>query len=215
MINSRLLAVFASLLLLAGGLAHAEGDPQAGKSKAGACAACHGPDGNSNSPQFPNLAGQHADYVYAQLKHFKSGERQNAIMAGQVANLSDQDMQDLAAYFSSLSMEVNAADKSLADQGEHIWRGGVPERNVPACSGCHGPTGAGMEGAGYPRIGGQKATYLVTQLQAYSAGKRSGYPKAEIMTAVASRLSDDQIKAVASFASGLYRKTDGESASGE
>lgn len=215
MINSRLLAVFASLLLLAGGLAHAEGDPQAGKAKAGVCAACHGADGNSNSPQWPNLAGQHADYLYAQLKHFKSGERQNAIMAGQVANLSDQDMQDLAAYFSTLTMEVNAADKSLVDQGERIWRGGVAERNVPACSGCHGPTGAGMKGAAYPKLGGQKAVYLANQLQAYSTGKRSGYPKAEIMTDVASRLSDKQIKAVASFASGLYRKTSDGSGSGE
>ncbi len=213
MINTRLFVIAVAMLLAVASAAHAAGDAEAGKGKAAACAACHGANGNSANPQWPNLAGQHEGYLYQQLKHFKSGERSNPVMAGQVANLSDQDMQDLAAYFAGLEMEVGAANEDIADKGEAIWRGGIPERNVPACAACHGPGGDGMKGAGYPRLGGQKATYLVSQLQAYRSGDRNGYDAATIMVDVAGPLTDEEIEAVASFASGLYipeNGTDGE-----
>jgi cytochrome c553 len=202
--KSRLFASVALALLLGATAAHAEGDPAAGKSKAAVCSACHGANGNSNNDQFPNLAGQNRTYIYQQLKHFKSGERQNAIMAGQVANLSDQDMQDLAAYFSTLTMEVGAANEDLADKGEHIYRGGIPAKGVPACSGCHGPAGYGNGPAAYPRISGQKAVYIAKQLKAYRSGERAGYAKAKIMQGVAHSLSDDEIQALSSYVSGLY-----------
>src|SRR5699024_229063 len=113
------------------------GDPQAGKQKAAACAGCHGADGNSPSEQFPSLAGQHASYLYEQLRLFKSGKRKSPIMQPQAAGLSDQAMKDLAAYFSSQTLRVGSASKALVEKGEHLFRGGVPATGVPACTGCH------------------------------------------------------------------------------
>lgn len=179
-------------------------DPQAGAQKAAACAGCHGGDGNSVTAQFPNLAEQHASYLYEQLRHFKSGERKNAIMQAQVANLNAQDLKDLAAYFASQKMRIGAADKTLVEQGEQLFRGGMPSEGVPACSGCHGPAGLGNPPAKYPRISGQKTQYLVQQLQDYRAGKRGDYPGAKVMQGVAGGLSDAQIEALASFLSGLH-----------
>lgn len=208
MMKSRLIALLALLLLSTAALAQVtiDGDAKAGKQKASACMACHGADGNSSNGQFPNLAGQHQSYLYLQLKHFKSHERKNPIMWGQVAKLSDQDMKDLAVYFSGLQMEVGTADKSLVDKGEHIFRGGIPAKNVPACAACHSAVGYGNPGVPYPRLAGQKAQYVATQLQNYRDDKRGDYPAAQIMNAVAKSLSDDEIQAVSSFVSGLYVK---------
>ncbi|MDN5851206.1 MAG: cytochrome c4, partial [Nitrococcus sp.] len=152
------------------------GHPQAGKQKAAICAGCHGADGNSPSGQFPKLAGQHASYLYEQLRLFKGGQRKSPIMQAQAANLSDQDMKDLAAYFSSQSMQVGSASRVLAERGERLFRGGVPAKGVPACTGCHGPAGLGNPPAKYPRISGQNASYLAEELRAYRAGKRGNYP---------------------------------------
>ncbi|MCO6440070.1 MAG: cytochrome c4 [Nitrococcus mobilis] len=185
-------------------MAFAGGNPRVGQQKAAVCAGCHGSDGNSPSGQFPSLAGQHASYLYEQLRYFKSGQRKNPIMQPQAANLSDQDMQDLAAYFAAQPLRVGAADKALVEQGEQLFRGGLSAKGVPACTGCHGPAGLGNPPAKYPRISGQKAAYLVQQLQDYRAGKRGGYPRGKVMQGVAAGLADEEIEALASFLSGLH-----------
>lgn len=207
MVHRRILAALALIALFA--TAHAQtlyvdGDPEAGESKAQSCAACHGAAGNSGNGEWPNLAGQHAKYLYDQLRHYKSGERENAIMAGQVGNLSDEDMRDLSAYYAGLEMEVGGANEDVVALGEKIYRGGLPAKDVPACAACHGPVGLGDPGANYPRLGGQKAQYTATTLQDYRSGARSGYEGADIMNAIAKNLSDEEIQAVSSFMSGLY-----------
>ena len=204
MLIKRLIMFLALLPLSAVALAFEGGHPQAGAQKAAACAGCHGRDGNSAAAQFPNLAGQHASYLYQQLRHFKSGERKNAIMQAQVAHLNAQDMKDLAAHFASQAMRIGAADKALVEQGAHLFRGGLSSKGVPACTGCHGPAGLGNPPAKYPRISGQKTQYLVKQLQDYRAGKRGDYPAAKVMQGVAAELSDAEIEALASFLSGLH-----------
>lgn len=181
----------------------AQGDVAAGQTKAVQCAACHGADGNSANPEWPKLAGQHSDYIYAQLMAFKSGERQNALMAGQVAGLNEADMKNLGAYYATLTMTVEEANPALVEKGEQIYRAGISEKGVPACTACHGPAGAGIAGAGFPRVGGQHATYLANQLKAYRAGERGG-AQAETMNAIAAKLDDAEIEALASYMSGLY-----------
>lgn len=204
MLLKRLITFLALIPLSVAVLAFEGGDPQAGKQKAAACAGCHGADGNSPSDQFPNLAGQHASYLYEQLHYFKSGKRKSPIMQPQAAGLSDQDMKDLAAYFSSQTMRVGAANKAFVEKGEHLFRGGIPDKGVPACTGCHGPAGMGNPPAKYPRISGQKAQYLAQQLQDYRAGKRGDYPGGGVMQDVAAELTDEEIKVLASFLSGLH-----------
>lgn len=207
----RQLPVLVTLVLLASPVAAqmVDGDPQAGASKAQACAACHGANGNSANPEWPNLAGQHADYIFAQLQFYQSGARENAIMQGQAAGLSEEDMADIAAHFASLEMEVGETSEALVDLGRSIYLGGIADKGVPACAACHGPAGEGIPGAGYPRLGGQKAVYVSQQLQAYRSGERAGYGQASVMTAIAGNLSDDEIEALASYVYGLY-PADGE-----
>ena len=202
--SHRLLPILAaSLLALASTATLAAGNPSAGQQKAGVCAGCHGADGNAANPVWPSLAGQHQSYLYQQLKLFKSGERANPIMAGQVANLSDQDMQDLAAYYARQELKLGEADPALVDQGQQLYLGGDPGNNLPACAACHGPAGAGNPAAVYPRVGGQNAQYVSAQLKAYRSGQRAGYPAAQIMVQIAERMSDADIEAVSSFIHGL------------
>ena len=176
------------------------GDEKAGETKAAACAACHGQGGNSMAPTFPKLAGQSAAYIVKQLAAFKSGERANPVMQPQAAALSDQDMKDLAAYFSMQKPGMGAADPKLAPVGEKLYRAGNKDTATPACIGCHGPDGAGNAAAGYPRLGGQPAAYVEAQLQAF----RSGTRKAPMMSKVTARLTDDEIRALSSYVSGLH-----------
>lgn len=204
MLMKRLITFFALAPLSVVVLAFEGGNPQAGKEKAAACAGCHGADGNSPSGQFPDLAGQHASYLYLQLTYFKSGQRESPIMQAQAANLSDQDMKDLATYFSGQSLQVGSASKALVDQGERLFRGGIPAKGIPACTGCHGPVGLGNPPAKYPRISGQKATYLAQELRDYRSGQRGDYPLGGTMQDVAAGLTDEQIKMLASFLSGLH-----------
>lgn len=204
MLTKRLITFLALMLLSVAVMAFEGGDPQAGRQKATACAPCHGIHGNAPSGPFPKLAGQHASYLYYQLRLFKSGQRESPIMQAQVANLSKQDMKDLAAYFASQTMTIGSASKALVEQGERLFRGGVPARGVPACTGCHGPAGLGNAPAKYPRISGQKAEYLAQELREYRAGTRGDYPKGRIMQGVAAKLTDEEIKALASFLSGLH-----------
>ncbi|MBL8226487.1 MAG: cytochrome c4 [Chromatiales bacterium] len=192
--------------LLALGLAApamAAGDAAAGQAKAITCAACHGVDGNSLNPEWPSLAGQHESYTIKQLQAFKSGARQNVLMSGQAMALSDQDMADLAAYFAGQKPARKTADPALVEAGEQIYRGGNKETGAPACLACHGPDGLGNITAAWPQVSGQHATYTAAQLAAYRSGQRSTDGDTQIMRNVAARLTDDEIKAVASYIQGL------------
>ena len=167
------------------------------------CVACHGADGNSPAPANPKLASQHPDYLDKQLTNFKSGERKSAIMAGMVAALPPEDMKNLAAYFGGQKQAPAAAkDKVLVAQGEKIYRGGIAAMGVPACTGCHGPTGAGIP-AMFPRLAGQHGEYIETQLKNFRNGERANDP-GKMMQLVALKMSDQDMKAVAEYITGLH-----------
>lgn len=206
-----LLAPVASVLLLAAFPATAGdnligGDASAGEAASAVCAACHGPGGNSVNPVWPKLAGQHAGYTFKQLQAFKlpqpESPRFNAIMHAQVQALDEETMKNLAAYFATQTMQVGAADPALVETGERIYRGGIPEKNVPACIACHGPAGDGNAAANYPKIGGQHAAYMVNQLKLYASGERRTDPN-QMMRNIASLMSEEEMQAVASYVQGL------------
>lgn len=164
------------------------------------CAACHGPDGNSLLPENPKLAQQHPEYIVKQLQEFKAVKRQNAIMNGMAAALSDDDMKNIAYWLASKkSVPGTAEDKELIAQGKRIYQGGVLERKIPACAGCHGPYAGGIP-AQYPRLSGQYASYAVAQLTAFRAGERNNNLQ---MTEVAAKLSDREIRAVSEYVASL------------
>lgn len=183
--------------------AMAEGNVSAGKTKSVACAACHGADGNSPSAMFPKLAGQGEAYLVKQLMNFKSGERQNAVMAPMVAGLSDEDMADLAAFYASKKMSPGAVAEDLLNAGKTLYQAGDRDRNVPACMACHGPSGEGVPAAKWPALSGQHADYVEAQLKAFADGTRSNDPNS-MMRDIASRLSAAEMKAVAAYVSGLH-----------
>ncbi len=182
---------------------YAAGDPAKAEKIAGqVCAACHGADGNSPLPMNPSLAGQHPEYLYKQLTEFKSGARNNPVMAGMVANLSAEDMLNLAAYYAGkTAAHLGADDKSMIDRGRTLYRAGNPSTSVAACAGCHSPNGAGMP-AQYPRLAGQHPDYIVAQLKAFRAGDRANDLN-EMMRATAVKLTDPEIAALAEYISGL------------
>lgn len=192
-----------AILALALPLVAQAGDASNGQAVAGQiCIACHGTDGNSPLPENPILAGQHEAYLLKQLHNYKSGTRENAIMAAIVAGLSDQDMRDVSAFYASQSPAgLAATDKDLAALGQRLFRGGDIEKGVAACSGCHSPNGAGIPKQ-YPRIASQHATYTAGQLKAFRSGQRAN-DENEMMRMVASRLSDQEIAALAEYLSGL------------
>ncbi len=182
----------------------AMGDAEAGKAKSATCAACHGAQGISAIPLNPNLAGQVPGYISAQLADFKAGIRKNAIMLGQSINLSQEDMDDLDAYYASLPAQVSSTlseeDLKLAEAGEKIYRGGYQERGISACMSCHGPSGHGIP-KNYPRVSAQHKEYLEQQLLAYKKGERVGYNG--IMYDIAFGLSEQQIKELSAYMAGL------------
>jgi cytochrome c553 len=180
----------------------AAGSKEAGQAKAATCAACHGMDGNSLNPEWPNLAGQHETYIVRQLTAFHGGERQNLLMSPMAAILTEQDMADLAAYFSSQTVRGGETEPSKAKLGQRVYRSGNVEGKVMACAGCHGPAGRGNAPASYPSIQGQQATYVALQLKAYKAGTRTTDPN-QMMRNMAAALSDEEIDAVASYVQGL------------
>jgi len=182
------------------------GDADAGQGKAAVCAACHGVDGNSVVPNWPKIAGQHADYLQRQLTLIKGGDRPVPEMAGITPGLSDQDMEDLAAYFSSQTPSPGLTDEALRVSGEQLYRSGNPATDVPACMSCHGPAGEGNPLSGYPHLAGQHAVYSEKMLTGFRAGTTWGANDAssKIMTGVANRLTDAEIKAVASYIQGLH-----------
>lgn len=198
--------VLVSLLLTLGltGVAQAAGDAQAGQGKVAVCGACHGVDGNSPAPNFPKLAGQGERYLLKQLHDIKSGNRQVVEMTGLLDNLNDQDMADIAAYFSSQKMSVGAADPKLVKRGEALFRGGKLEEGMPACTGCHSPNGAGIAAAGFPHLGGQHAQYVAKQLTDFREGNRTNDGDAMIMRSIAAKLSNKDIEAVSSYIQGLH-----------
>lgn len=198
------LAALAAAALLSG-QAVAQGKAQG--IAAQVCAACHTSDGNSIASANPKIAGQFPEYLDKQLRDFKAqgskkAARENAIMAGMVANLTDADMKGLATYYASQKLKpAAAADKDLAALGQKIWRGGNTASGVPACAGCHGPAGAGLPGQ-YPRLAGQYAEYVAAQLKAFKEGGRANDANGA-MRGVAARLTEREIRAVSEYAAGL------------
>lgn len=179
------------------------GDAAAGKAKAATCAACHGADGNSTNPEWPKIAGQHAAYIEKQIIDLKEATtRSNALMSGMIAGLSEQDIKDLSAFYATQTMSAGVAEESLVTLGQRIYRGGNAESGVPACMACHGPQGAGDPMGGFPRLGGQHATYVQAQLDAYREGTRSNDAK-RMMRDIALKMTPDEMKAVASYINGL------------
>jgi cytochrome c553 len=165
------------------------------------CAACHGPDGNSIAPIYPKLAQQHPEYIVKQLTEFKAGKRANPIMLGFASTLSEEDMKNIAYWVSAKPSKPGfAKEKDLVTLGERIYRGGIADRQVPACAGCHSPNGAGIP-AQYPRLAGQNADYAVAQLTAFRDGVRINSLQ---MTGVAAKLNDREIKAVSDYIAGLH-----------
>jgi cytochrome c553 len=164
------------------------------------CAACHTFDGSRGAPANPIIAGQHADYLAKQLHEFKSGKRKNAIMSGMAAPLTDDDIRNVAAFYASKEAKKGSSkDRDLVLLGEKIYRGGIAAKQVPACAACHSPNGAGIP-AQYPALSGQHADYTTAQLNAFRAGTRTNSAQ---MTAIAARMSDEEIKAVSDYVAGL------------
>lgn len=194
-----LLAVFSfSLALAAPNL-------DAGKKIASTvCIACHGADGNSLNAIWPSLAGQSPRYLVAQMKAFKDGKlRNNPSMAPMMAPLSEQDMINVAAYYSSQKRVIGAANKVNLKRGELIYRGGDEKKHISACIACHGPKGLGNAQAGFPSLSGQHAAYILEELNDYKAGRRTTDIN-QIMQQIAKRMSQDDMKAVANYISGLH-----------
>ncbi len=196
------------------------GDAAAGATKAAACAACHGVDGNASDPQYPKLAGQHEQYIARQLAQFKNGGRNNAIMLGFAATLSAQDMRDIGAHFAAQKVLPGVADDTVIAEGpnagrkfyevgQKLWRAGDATRGIPACQACHGPTGTGVPGA-YPALGGQHAQYTAAQLTAFRGGQvwGQGDQANAVMSGVAAQLTDEEIQALATFVAGLHNVAD-------
>jgi len=187
-----------------------DGDAEAGKAKAVVCAACHSADGNSAVDMYPKLAGQHATYLYKQLRDYKTGMetagkqgRNNSIMFGMVAALSDQDMKDLAAYFASQKMKAGTTPENVIERGEQLYRGGDADRGIAACIACHGPRGSGTSLGGFPKISFQHANYLKTTLQEFRDGKRANDLNG-MMQDIAKKLTDEDIEVLSQYVGGLH-----------
>ena len=195
------------LLALAPMMAVAVGDPEAGEEKSAVCAACHSLDGNSEIPEWPKLAGQHADYAARQTRMVRDQVRDVPEMYPMVMNLSDQDIADIAAFYAEQTLQPGVADEELVELGQRIYHDGNRETGVPACAACHGPSGEGIPGAYYPLIRAQHADYTADRLQRYRGGETNGDddPFSAMMVGVAARLTDEEINAVSSYIEGLYR----------
>ncbi|HEY7774153.1 MAG TPA: c-type cytochrome [Marinagarivorans sp.] len=196
-------------------IASASGDAKKGEAHTAVCTACHGQDGNSPMATFPKVAGLGEKYLLKQLQDIKSGARPIVEMTGLLDNLSDQDLADIAAYYNSKTTQLSGAKELqvLTNDGVEVdalalgakmFRGGNQEAGIPACIGCHSPRGLGNGPAGYPRLSGQHADYVVKQLKAFRAGERTNDGDTKIMRSIAERMSDAEITAVANFVSGLH-----------
>lgn len=201
------LVLFGAIAVSGAGGAAAQDLARAEKLAGQVCAACHAADGNSTASANPKIAGQFPEYLAKQLADFKAHKdkkpaRSSAVMNGMVAGVSDADLKNLAAYYATQKLKpAAAADKELAAAGQKIWRGGIASSGVPACAGCHGPSGAGIP-AQYPRLSGQFAEYVAAQLKAFKEGARANDPNG-MMRGVAARMTEQEIRAVAEYAAGL------------
>jgi len=194
--------VFAVVSVTAPSLLLAQGDAAAGQAKSALCASCHGSDGNSALAINPKLAGQNATYIVKQLMDFKSGVRADPTMAAMVLSLSEQDMQDIAAWYSSQSVTLQGANPDSLELGETLYRAGNQDITMAACSACHSPTGQGNAPAGFPSLSGQHAEYTLKQLKSFRAGERANDINA-MMRTVVERFTDKELEALASYVSGL------------
>lgn len=178
---------------------------EAGRAISTSCTACHGTDGNTLTPENSNLAGQGEKYLYQQLKHIQSGKREIVVMVGQLDNFDDQDLRNLAAYYSSLDGRIGQSKEEGLELGESIYRGGIPDKQVAACTACHAPNGNGNMLAGFPRLSGQTVEYTIAQLKAYREEERTTDEDFNnMMRDIAARLTDSEIEAVANYSTGLY-----------
>ena len=193
-----------SMLLTLGitGVAHAAGDAAAGQAKAAVCGACHGADGNSAIANFPKLAGQNEKYLVKQMKDIKNGVRPVVEMTGLLDNLSDQDLADLAAFFTKQATQIGHAAKDQVEAGQKIYRAGIAAKGVAACTACHSPTGIGNASAAFPAVSGQHSAYVEKQLKMFRNAERSNDPN-NMMRDIAAKLSDAEIKAVSAYIQGL------------
>lgn len=199
--NKLLMTLIATLAF--SGAAQAQGDIEAGKTKAIACTACHGADGNSPTDLYPKLAGQHASYLEKQLQQFKSGERENPIMLGMSATLSEQDMEDLAAYYSAQTTTPETVAAEIAEAGQKLYMGGSLQRNIPGCSACHGPRGNGLELAKFPKISSQHPAYLKAQLENFRSNARHNDQNG-MMSDISGKLTDADIELLSHYISALH-----------
>lgn len=195
---------------LVGQVSAVEGDAEAGKAKSVTCAACHGPDGNSPTDMYPKIAGQHAGYIYKQLKEFKAGMtsggkegRNNAVMGGMVAALSDQDMKDLAVFYASQTMKSGTTPEDVVARGQQLFRAGDMDRGIAACIACHGPRGVGHSLANFPKISFQHPAYIKAQLEAFRNGSRANDMNG-MMRDVAKKLTDEDIEVLSKYLGGLH-----------
>lgn len=181
------------------------GDADRGRELAAPCVACHGQDGNSVAPLYPGIAGQGYRYLVKQLHMIKSGERAAPLMAGQLDKMSDQDLVDMATWFSTQTPKIGQASLENLELGERIYRAGLLNKSVAACTACHGPRGSGNEPAGFPALSGQPPTYLIDQLTKYREGVRTtDEDQGQMMRSVAHGLTDGEISAVANYINGLH-----------
>ena len=197
-----ILAGVATFFLMSGSAI--AGDAAAGKAKSAACGGCHGFDVNSPIPAYPKLAGQNEAYIVKQVKDFKANtDRQNPIMFGMVAALSDEDAADIGAYFQAQSLkEAAVSDAGKHAAGRDIYKGGDLQKGIPACQACHGPKGSGTAGIGYPQIGGQYVEYTLAQLKAFKDGSRKNDDKM-LMRSIVEKMSDEDMAAVANYIASL------------
>ena len=191
-----------------------KGDPVAGEAKVAVCAGCHGTDGNSPVPNFPKIAGLGEKYLTKQLKDIQSGSRVIVEMTGLLDNSSEQDLKDMAAFYTSKAIQISGSKPQEVRinagikvdglvLGERIYRAGNLTTGVPSCTGCHSPKGLGNDPAGYPRLSGQYAEYIASQLRAFRGGERTNDGDSRVMRQVAEHMSDAEIDAVANYIAGL------------
>ena len=187
-----------------------DGDATAGKAKSATCAACHGADGNAPISMYPKIAGQHAEYIYKQLAEFKTGMtsggkegRMDPVMSGMAMPLSDQDMKDLAAYFSTLPIQEGETPKEVVEVGTKLYKAGDAERGIPSCASCHGPRGNGTSLAGFPKISSQHPEYIKSQLEKFRSGTRNNDLNG-MMRDIAKKLTDEDIEVLSKYLNGLH-----------
>jgi len=200
------LQVAASLMAVISLSVAAQGDPAAGQAKAAICAACHGTDGNSMLAQWPKLAGQHAAYLTRQTNLIKQGARPVPEMVGIIAAVSEQDIEDVSAFFASQNRTGGVADEAQVNTAQRLWRAGNAESGVPACMACHGPAGEGNPLSGYPALAGQHSVYTASMLKRFRSGENWGEKdsSSHVMMGAAAELTDEEINAVSNYIQGLY-----------